>query len=444
MQKPNILVVLTDQQTWNAMSCAGNRNLYTPAMDSLAARGVRFDRTYCTFPLCMPSRASLFSGLYPHQVGMTGNANTLCADYSSRSLGRIMTDAGYDCGYGGKWHVTENAIPDQVHGFRKISGFDDLKLPGACDSFLREKRDKPFFLVASFDNPHNICEYGREEVVPWVTLPEEPRLSEMPNLPANFAVSPFESFAVRHWRQTHGLYLDHYTPELWRRYRWGYNRLVEAVDRQIGKILKSLDDLGLHEQTVIIFTSDHGDMQGAHQMGNKTLFYEESSRVPMIICPAGGVTADVGVGRVESRLVSNGIDLFPTVCDYAGIDTPAGLPGLSLRPLVEGRPVRQWREFVVAESKIATSTRMIRTERYKYTLDLKGRYREMLFDLETDPGEMVNLSVESACKPELQRHRDLLANWCRQTNDTFGGHYAHPGVSLILPGMGFGDEDQQA
>lgn len=435
MKKPNILLLLTDQQSWNAMSCAGSRDLKTPAMDTLASRGVLFNRTYCTFPLCTPSRASLFTGLYPHQVGVTGNGDSISADFSDRQLGRLMSAGGYDCAYGGKWHIPENSIPDETHGFRRIAVLDDNQLPDHCLAFMQEKRDNPFFLVASFDNPHNICEFGREEVLPWVTLPPEPALQDMPNLPPNFGLCPYESFAVRRWRQHNSLNLDFYTPELWRRYRWGYNRLVEAVDRQLGKILEGLRQLQLEEDTVILFTSDHGDLQGAHQLGNKWLFYEESSRVPLILCPGGKGRS----GCVENRLVSNGIDLFPTICDYAGIPLPEGLEGLSLRPLAEGRSPAGWRDHVAAESKHLSSTRMIRSERFKYTLDLKGLYREMLFDLETDPGEMVNLAVESAYRGELQRHRDWLAAWCGRTGDTFGGHYAHPGVSLVLPGTTFGE-----
>ena len=163
--RPNVLYIFTDQQWAGAMSCAGNRDLRTPIMDRLAAEGVRFPNAYCSFPMCVPARASMITGRPPHALGMNGALVPDCtvdiseADLAS-SLGRLMSDAGYRCGWGGKWHTGLRGggcwLPPREkldHGFDHVAGFDDNALPDACARFLHAEDDRPFFLVASFDNP---------------------------------------------------------------------------------------------------------------------------------------------------------------------------------------------------------------------------------------------------------------------------------------------------
>ncbi|GAG31413.1 unnamed protein product, partial [marine sediment metagenome] len=164
-RRPNILYIMTDQQAACATSCSGNRDISTPAVDGLAETGVRFEKTYCTYPLCTPSRASMFTGLYPHQVGITRNGQPIAEEFRERELGRVLSAAGYECVYGGKWHIPEISIAEG-HGFGRICGFNDTELPGRSAEFLARKHERPFFLVASFDNPHNICEWARNQVLP--------------------------------------------------------------------------------------------------------------------------------------------------------------------------------------------------------------------------------------------------------------------------------------
>jgi choline-sulfatase len=152
---------------------------------------------------------------------------------------------------------------------------------------------------------------------------------------------------------------------------------------------------------VVIFTSDHGDLDAAHRMEHKTALYEEACRIPLLICEPGGARA---ADADTTHLVSNGLDLLPTVCDYAGVDPPGDLAGASLRPLVEGKPVADWRTALPVESEIG---RMVVGERYKYVLYDSGAHAERLVDLTSDPGEMHNLATEPSCASVLAEHRAL-------------------------------------
>jgi glucosamine-6-phosphate deaminase len=227
--------------------------------------------------------------------------------------------------------------------------------------------------------------------------------------------------------------------EDWRRYGYAYYRLVERVDREVGRILSALSDSGLARNTLVVFTSDHGDGLGAHQWNQKWALYEECVRIPLImrlpeVSPAGQVD--------RKHLVSNGLDLYPTFCDFAGVEAPSELPGLSLRPLLEGREPDRWREFVAVETwfgqcigGLGTHGRMVRTARHKYVLYSWGKYREQLFDLVSDSGEMRNLAVQADCNDVLARHRELLSDWLRITDDQYHRHYAHPDALPRVPGQ---------
>jgi len=187
---------------------------------------------------------------------------------------------------------------------------------------------------------------------------------------------------------------------------------VESSDQLIGRVLTALEQAGLSSNTIVVFTSDHGEMMGAHGLVTKEKLYEESVAVPLIIAPPA---AAPGVDR--SHLVS-GLDLMPTLLDYAGISLPSSLEGRSLRPLVSGKTM-PWREFVVSEN-CYPETRMVRTSRYKYIFFAHGENREQFFDLENDPGEMKNLVDDAAVAGEVKRHRRLLQEWMRNTKDAFG------------------------
>lgn len=210
---------------------------------------------------------------------------------------------------------------------------------------------------------------------------------------------------------------------------------MEKVDAQIGQILEALKDAGLAHNTLVIFSSDHGDGHGSHHLVQKTFMYEEAARVPLLVSMPGVTKA----GHVDSgHLVSDGLDFYATICDFAGVELPPGLHGRSLRPLLDGTENVEWTDHLVAEThfgKADSEARMVRTERYKYVVYGWGAYREQLFDMERDPGEMVNLAVYSKYRDVLQHHRDLLRDCCEKTNDTFNGHhYSHPKIPFRVPG----------
>ena len=189
------------------------------------------------------------------------------------------------------------------------------------------------------------------------------------------------------------------------------------VDAQIGVVLDALRAAGLEDNTLVVFTSDHGDMDSAHKLEHKSILYEESVNVPFIMSSPGRIPQ----GAVDNtHLISNGLDLLPTLCDYAGIEAPAGRPGRSLRPLAEGKAVEQWPDFVVSESD---NGRMVRTQRFKYCLYDSGEHREQLTDLKDDPGEMKNLAEVPTFKSVLEQHRRLLKDWIERTGDRIGATY---------------------
>ncbi len=442
-RRPNIVYIMTDQQFGGAMSCTGNPYLQTPAMDRLAALGVRFEKAYCAFPLCVPSRVAMFSGRMPHEAGVYVNCKVSREAFPFATLGRAVADAGYDCHYIGKWHLTIPTSRKQVHGFAEIEspgghGHDAARAERAA-AFLRREHENPFFLVVSFLNPHDCCQLARGEDLakfegPIGPVPPE---DEQPPLPDNFEIPEGEPDQLRVWQKENSerVYRSYFwDKKRFREYLWGYYRLVEKVDAEIGKVVDALEESGRLEDTVVVFSSDHGDGHSRHRWNQKWSLYDESARVPFLVAWKGRTLA----GRVDHHLVSSGLDLMPTICDYAGASVPKGCLGRSVRRLAEGRAQATWRKFVVSETsfgnwaKVGTAdypkARMVRSDRYKYIAYDKGQRREQLIDMKADPGEMVNLAGKPEMADVLQQHRAYLAQWCRRTNDAFnapGGRALH-------------------
>jgi len=439
-ERPNVLWICTDQQSASAMSCAGNDQIDTPAMDSIADAGTRFTRSYCTHPLCTPSRASLLTGRMPQDVGVRGNQDEIDPDYRDQELGTLFASAGYDCAYAGKFHLPNPRHIDDGHGFEELCGMDDIRTAELSAQFLRERdsEDDPFFLSAHLDNPHNICEFSRDYTPPWGLVEDVPT-EEYPPLPANHAKPPYEPKIIRdvvsqHWAMGA---MEGATPDEWREYRHGYFRLVEKADARLAQILDALREASLEDETLVVFTSDHGDSHGAHQLIQKTFLYEEMVNVPLIVSPPEATPGDGG--DTADQLVSNGLDLLPTLCSYAGIEVPEPSPGRSLEGIVSKETPEEWRDYVVTETvndDAGLDGRMVRTEQYKYVVYHEQRHNEQLFDLESDPGEMVDLSNSAAHQDVLDEHRDLLLEWCLDTGDRFGERYNHPDVPMI-PGYDF-------
>jgi arylsulfatase A-like enzyme len=432
-QRPNILLIMTDQQSSEAMSCRlGRRYLHTPHMDSLAETGTVFSRAYCANPLCVPSRTSMFSGRYPVETGVQVNDTTPIDAQRFPNLGTLFRKAGYQTAYFGKWHLPYREAEPETHGFqvlqtRKLKGDDAIG--AAAASYLREGRSEPFLMVASFVNPHNICQWARSEPLPDGEIGTPPPPEQCPPLRANHAPQKGEPDIVtlmrRSYQNSPMFPVGNFDAGKWRQYIWAYYRMIEKVDGLIGQVLGALRQARLEERTLVVFLSDHGDCQGAHGWNQKTVLWEEAARVPLILSWKG-----VTRRGVSERLAHTGVDLIPTLCDFAGIAAPAGLPGLSLRATAEGRQSADPREYVVVSNKMVQGApvdgrspkpdgRMLRSQRYKYCVYNEGDQRESLVDLQTDPGETVNLAGEARYRDILERHRAMLARWQRSVKDRF-------------------------
>lgn len=421
--QPNVLLIMTDQQTDEAMSCTGNPHLDTPAMDRIAARGVRFTRSYVTQPLCLPCRSSIQTGRYPHEIGTPTNGTTPNRAYPM--LGKLMQTVGYDTAYFGKWHVGTSL--EEAGYAVTASSRSDTDTAGRTVEYLSAPRDKPFFVTASFLNPHDVCQLARRQDLPQGPIPQPPdNPSELPPLPENFEIPESEPTAIRmiqaknrdrHYPTAEWTDLD------WRQYLWGYYRLVEKVDREIGTVLAGLRDAGHESNTIVIFTSDHGEGVASHHWNQKQVLYEQAVRVPLVIAhPLASKP-----GTTSDALVSTGIDLMPTILGAAGAESSPGSGyGRSVEPLARGSSKTWDRRYVVAETTFGrgaqddgVSGRMLRTERFKYVVYNTGSRREQLFDLNEDPGEMNNLVNEPDYQSELREHRRLISDWASRTNDDF-------------------------
>ena len=435
-QRPNILFIMTDQQSADAMSCRmGNRYIHTPAMDELAARGVSFTRAYTPNPLCVPARTSIFTGQPPHVTGFQTNDLKRPLDGRYRCLGTYFREAGYDTGYLGKWHLPFPAKEKSTHGFDFMEAIKnngvDQGVPAPAVEFLKRKRDKPFLLVTSFVNPHNICEWARGEELKDGAIGEPPAPDQCP--PAVLNLAPMENetdimLRMRRSMQSSPMFpVGSFDEKKWRQYRWAYFRMIEKVDAHIGSLLRALRESNQLERTLIVFTCDHGDCQGAHGWNQKTVFYDNASRVPLII--AGPGTKAAGL---SDRLVNTGIDLLPTMADFAGIRIAAQLPGLSLKGSCRQTQATDPRRYIVVENKMVQGApingqkpepagRMVRSRRFQYCVYDLGERRESLIDMQNDPGETVNLAGKKEYQKELEQHRQFLAEWCRTTNDPFVG-----------------------
>ncbi|MDT8300173.1 MAG: sulfatase-like hydrolase/transferase [Sedimentisphaerales bacterium] len=433
--KPNILFIMTDQQHAGMMSCTGNKWLKTPAMDSLSREGVRFEKAYCANPVCTPSRTSMATGVMPGRLGAFDNGSgmrkaAIPDEVDKNSLGRIIKRAGYDTFYGGKVHMC-SALDPRNAGYDEYFRDQRDKLPGACIRFMKKKRNKPFFAVASFINPHDICfaysaykGKSRNNMASVDKLYQQALslpLDQLPPLPENYTIPQDEPEAIEAHLNPKAVtpaitMRKKYDERQWRIYRWIYCRLTEQVDKQIGRILDGLKEAGLEKKTLVVFTSDHGNMDASHRLASKGLFYEESVRVPLIITYKGPAPGKID----KEHLVSTGLDILPTLCDYAGIKPPAHLLGKSLREIAEGKTVNKRRTYVASENGWG---RMIRSKKFKYCIYDTGTNREFLVDLENDPGEMRNIANNQRYKKALDVHRQFMKEWIQISKDTAGSKY---------------------
>ena len=406
---PNLLFINVDQLSVNALPQFSCQQVQTPNLDRLAQRGTSFQLSHCADPLCSPSRATWFTGRAPTEHGMLFNDRGFTLHPSIPDLGAWLRDGGYDTYYAGKWHVLGRDLGGSfkvLHEACPVGEHSDAALSRACEGFFehRPASAAPFFLVAALMNPHDICGWIglNYKLLPEFPYPEIE--AQLPPLPPNFNFDTREpEFFIAHTRNSVLHHSAQWSETTWRYYAWSYYRQVEMVDASIGRILDALENSPHADNTVVVFTSDHGDAIGCHRLTTKLSFYQNSVGVPMIVSWPGQVPEN----HVDYTHLVSGFDLTPTLCDYAGKAPPPDQRGLSLRPVLENRAA-SWRDYVVAHNYVIG--RMVRSARYKY-IAYQGDKTDQLFDLANDPWETKNLSGDAAHTGPLVDHRRMLVEW---------------------------------
>jgi choline-sulfatase len=414
----NLLFLMSDQHQREASGCYGSTEVKTPHIDEIAANAVRFGRAYCQAPVCVPSRGSMITGVYPHAHGARILADALPEE--ARTIAHYFRERGYATGAIGKMHFVDES---RRHGFdhrlyeadfqrtltneerqqlRRDQGgadgvegrasslparfFQDNYYAEETVKFLRENRNRPFCVWSSFFMPHT-------PLVPMRQFFElyDPAKLRLPSRSPDALASGFEGHLIR--AKERGWYGQ--TDAALGRSLAGYYGNISQMDACVGRVYDALRELGLHKNTVVVYTSDHGEMAGAHRMWTKHNMYEQSVAVPLLISMPERIES-----RAARRELVEQVDLFPTVAELCGHSRPEGLHGRSFAGLVRNRPYTP-REFAYSEyyfcHKVFTRDDryvgkppilMVRTDRWK--LNYLSWDSSELFDLEKDPGEFRN------------------------------------------------------
>ncbi len=398
-EQPNILFIHVDQMHWQAMSAYGNPHVKTPAMDQLAANGYSFRSAYTAMPQCCPARTSWYTGRMSCETGVPNNGELCRPDIPD--LGQWLTKQGnYKAVYTGKWHIPGRDVGksfDLIYGKPLGKGeYMDGSVSRACMGFLDNyKSDKPFFLNAGFLNPHDCCytagASGGQGKFRFAGMMED----QLPPLPESWTKPIKSNKLSSDWTE-----LD------WRWYIYTYYRWVEMVDAEIGSLFNALKNSPFADNTVVIFAADHGDGAGFHGNVSKGYMEDEAWRVPVIIVdPRKGMK-----GTLDEEHLSIGVDLAATICDYAQVPMmPKMTIAKSLRPLVEGRKVKTWRDYIVGESFHGNQV-AVRDRQYK-TIFYCNNQGTKVFDMKADPLEMNNLATSKVGKEVRERHKVLLGEY---------------------------------
>lgn len=436
--RPNIVFILADDLRWNTLGCAGDPVIRTPAIDRLARRGVSFGNTFATTAICSASRASIFTGQYQRRHGLdTFNKGFTPAQWVF-TYPALLRSAGYYTGFIGKFGVGGRpAIQARAADFDYWRGLTGQGGPRFIDpndptqthttarmgdqslEFLRRRApDKPFCLSLSFNSPHARDGQPREfepdrrdeDLYATTTLARPPTANE-----EYFGkLQPFvqRSEARKRWEKRFA------TDDMSQRTMRDYYRLVSGIDREVARIVAELEKQGVAENTVIFFTSDNGWFAGDRGLADKWFMYEESIRLPLIIIDPRNPASRRGA-QVDAMALN--IDFGPTILDFAGVRIPAVMQGRSLRPLVTGEPVKDWRTDFFYEHtyapEIIPPSEGVRNERWSYIHWLAPNPEiEELYDLNADPLESHNLAADSKYSKilmELQARRRAFLDTLR-------------------------------
>ena len=452
-QRPNILLLQSDQHRYDCVGIHGHPLLETPHLDALASQGTRFSHAFCPIPVCIPTRNSLVYGVWPTRHLSIANWDTEAPRPARDDLPawpNLLADAGYHLGLVGKWHVHPTRGPEEFghaehvplehyRDWRAAQGLsrhltenryfgctdaearpDQTQLAWGADRVIEMIRAnagrQPFCITWCTEEPHPPCQppepyasmYPPKEIPPWPSYPDP--LESKPYIQAQQRRSwGIESWSWERWAPIVGRYLG----------------VVRLLDDQVGRILAALDELGLAEDTLVVYTPDHGDTCGGHGMFDKHyILYDDVVRVPLMVRWPGHVPA----GAVCDAFVSNSLDLAATFCQAAGVPTPATFQGQSLLPLmapIPGTAIPGAGDTTNARDDIyATyfgnqfglySQRMVRDRRWKYIYNATAE--DEMYDLATDPGEVRNRALDPSCAQDLARLRQRMVDWMEASED---------------------------
>jgi arylsulfatase A-like enzyme len=449
-RRPNLVYVFADQLRAQSVGYLGDPKARTPNMDGLAAQGLSFSNAVSTMPVCAAHRASLMTGLYATSTGMV--INELRANPRLPCMGHSLTAAGYETGYIGKWHLWANEaghhqeprnsyIPPEFREYRL--GFDGfwaaynfnhryyrgfyfgdsperVEVPGyepdhqteMAIRFIREKAggERPFALFLSWGPPHD----------PWSSdnVPEEfLRLFdgvEFP-LPPTWSDTP-DPYMDRFTDPVR--WLEHYKPNL-PSFMRGYYAQTANLDHNLGRLMATLEELGVAEDTILVFTSDHGEMFGAHGRVQKLTFYEEAARVPFLVRWPGRISA----GSVRDTCFAT-VDIMPTVLGLLGVPIPDSVEGMDLSRLALGQGGAE-PEFALLQGMGHTyqwidgyEWRAVRDKRHTYAV-YRSDGSEHLYDNLEDPAQAHNLANDPGRRAILEEFRDQMAEKMEELGDTF-------------------------
>ncbi len=464
MLRPNILFIQSDQHRLDCLSAHGHPQLQTPNLDELAHQGVDFSHAFCPIAICTPTRGSLLTGLWPHQHGALSVWN-LCEDRRQvlqtdlPMWSRELKAAGYNLGYVGKWHVHptlapldcgfDDYVPEEDYGAWRLSqqiaqrapdnfrhswggGTDDTITPqqsrlgwGASETLrLLEDyaaRDEPFFLRWDPSEPH-LPNWVPE---PFASLYDPATLAPWPSFFDELKDKPYIQAQMR---RTWGV--DGWSWQQWAPIVARYLGEIALLDAQIGRLLGALDDAGLRENTLVVYTSDHGDFCGGHGMVDKhCAMYDDIMRVPLIMRWPGVLPA----GKMCEDFVLNSIDLATTFCRVAEVETPKTFVGRDLIESATGHdeaPREDISGVYYGCQFGGYSARMVRDKKWKYVWNATAQ--DELYDLENDAGELVNLANDAVYTDELKRLRARLLNWMRESQDTLLNHWTERQIAEDL------------
>lgn len=426
--RPNVLVLIADDHRADALSAFGHPSVRTPALDRLAASGTALRNAFTTVPICTPARAELLSGADAFRCGVRFFGEAIRPEFVW--MPQAFANAGYLTFFVGKWHndgrpeergfaLARRVFPRGMgpHWMRfsedggTVEGFSSELFAEAAIEFLHRPSDRPWFAYVAFTAPHDprTPPAGYRYDPGNVPLPA----NYMPEHPFDNGEMVVRDERLERWPRTQGAI---------RRHLADYYGMITHLDAQIGRILQALEETHQAERTIVLYLSDHGLAVGSHGLMGKQNMYDHSVRVPAILRGPG-----VPAGEERAGLCF-GFDLYPTLCELAGIPVPETVQGRSLLPLLDGaqRPVREAVFGAYREVQ-----RMIRTDRWKY-IEYPEVGRAQLFDLQNDPHELRDLLLrwrigpEGSVEPEYTYDgvqaeaaalRERLRRWQREVQD---------------------------